>query len=106
MQKCLLVSVFFIFTNFLIAYDEAELNNPVRNKIYLPIERLHYENHQFYFVGNYAFLPLKGVMQDHFGYYVEASQAECRNGHIGFRKVGKTWYCLEQDCEYFYGHHF
>ncbi len=42
------------------------------------------------------------VFKDEFGYYIAVNQPRCSNRHVGFKKVLGTWYCLEENCQYYY----
>lgn len=74
----------------------------VDDKIYLNPGKL------LIFKGNYLlendqqqWMQLNEVFKDNEGFYLYV-EPKCPKGHMGFRKVGVTWYCLDDECPYCY----
>jgi len=76
----------------------------VDGKAYLDPDWLgFFHPHTFLLNDSHQWVLLGPVQRDHIGFYVYAQSPECPEGHPGFKKVGKTWYCLKDGCPYFYG---
>ncbi len=77
------------------------------DKVYVPVKSIAVFDNQLFFLNGVAvWIPITQLFSDDSGYYVQAASALCPKGHDGWRKVNGVWYCLNQDCPYFYGNNF
>ena len=74
------------------------------NRIYLDTDYLKVMDRQFYLKNDTEnWTCFQGICQDGTGYYVDMKEALCPNGHIGIKRILRTWYCFDSECEYFIG---
>lgn len=89
--------------------DQCEENvvGVVNDKAYLNSNKIMCFQDQFFLVTDYqSWIPLKALQQDDTGFYVLAQSLRCDRGHRAFKRVWGTWYCLNEDCYYYYFRHF
>jgi hypothetical protein len=88
--------------------SEEGVVNVIGGRAYLRPEKLLFSQNQWFLQNDLQqWSPLGiDVLEDGVGFYLYARAAQCLNGHDGFKKVKGTWYCLEEECYYFYGNHF
>ncbi len=75
----------------------------VDGKAYLrPDKLLVYNGHYVLLNDLQQLVRLDEVFEDEFGYYIAVKAILCKEGHTAFKKVWGTWYCLVEDCEFYY----
>jgi hypothetical protein len=79
----------------------------IDNKIYLkPDKLLIYQGRYLLLNDQNQQMFLDGVFKDDLGFCFYVNGPVCPNGHVGFKIVWSTWYCLEEDCPYYYFNNF
>lgn len=113
---CFLLACFAMLQVFGSIHEVLEDNLDLRDKgiasyrsekLYLHPSRLFSEQKDCFFLNDQSDLvPIRKLFRDVFGYYVVTGEPLCKNGHVGIMKVNKTWYCMEDGCEWFIGENF
>lgn len=77
------------------------------DKIYLFPEKIGFFHQRLFLLNDFKqWAPVREIVQDETGWYINMKDPLCPLGHIGIKRVKNIWYCLEDGCPYFIGDNF
>lgn len=86
---------------------EKSLFGIIDGKAYLnPNKLVFIDGHFLLLTDHQQWIRFDQVFKDDFGFYISAKAILCENGHVAFKKVWGTWYCLQEGCNFYYLDHF
>lgn len=93
--------------NEIIHFCQESIAEITDDKIYLFPEKVGFLKNRLFLMNDFQqWTPLREILRDETGWYIDMKDPRCPRGHSGIKRVKDVWFCLEDGCPYFVGENF